>query len=391
MGSECIKSVCCTKKKKIENNEINQVHSMDISLLSQEIQHSQAKKSTSDETNNILSKEISENDFDYVKNLGKGNFGKVYLVKGKHDEKLYAMKVLKKLKIKQLNNVTHTKAEREILERLDFEFIMKLRFAFQNIDKLFLVTDFMQGGELFMQLKNEGRFEEPKAIFYICEIILAIEYLHKNNIIYRDLKPENILIDKEGHLKLTDFGLSKIELNTSDDKRCYTICGTPEYLAPEVVNCKGYDKNIDWWSVGALFYKLLSGVSPIKVNKGQTVDYCNYRFKIDVPYYFSYDAKSFIEDILKIDPQQRLGSQRDAEEIKDHALFQNVNWNNVSQKKIKPPFIPKFSNDIDTKYFDRSYTEKIITNSPNENYVIDNDDDIIYRSFSYNENEMKKK
>ena len=208
-------------------------------------------------------------------------------------------------------------------------------------------------------------------------------------IIYRDLKPENILIDKDGHIKLTDFGLSKIELNDQKNKS-YTLCGTPEYLAPEVAMAKGYDKNIDWWSVGALFYKFLSGVSPIRVSWDKSIDLSNYKAKIDVPNYFSYDAKSFVEDILHIEPEKRLGSLRDAEEVKEHTLFQNVNWSNFLQKRVKPPFIPKLSDSCDLSYFDASYTTKHITDSP-DNSIMENDEDTIYERFSYNCNDKIKK
>ena len=390
MGTECIKNLCTKNKnqQKTKPNINNTEPSITASLMSVETHNDlENKKSSNSEITNIPF--IEANNFIILKNLGRGNFGKVYLVKSKVDQKLYAMKVLKKQKIKQLNNISYTKVERDILERLDHQFIMKLRFAFQTEYKLYLVTDFMQGGELSMQLKNDVRFEEPKAIFYICEIILGIEYLHKNNIIYRDLKPENILIDQDGHIKITDFGLSKIEINSNSGKS-YTICGTPEYMAPEVLDKNGYDKNIDWWSVGALFYKFLSGVSPIKINQDCSVQISNYRHKIDVPHYFSYDAKSFIKDILKVDPESRLGSQRDSEEIKDHSLFQNVNWDDVAKKLVKPPFIPKFIDSTDLKYFDSSYTEKIVIDSPEEdNFEREKEEDSIYKSFSYNTSEFK--
>ena len=386
MGIICIN--WCKKKilkhKKSDELDIN----LNSSLITiDKSSSSMPKISSSSESDIIFSKENKLDVFKILKNLGKGNFGKVYLVRSKIDDKFYAMKVLRKQKIKELDNVNQTKAEREILEKLNHPFIMKLRYAFQTVDKLHLVTDFMQGGELFTHLHKESRFEESKAIFYISEVILAIEYLHKNNIIYRDLKPENILIGSDGHIKLTDFGLSKILIN-SESTKSYTICGTPEYLAPEVINSRGYDKNIDWWSVGALFYKLLSGVSPIKNNKGKSYDISNYGTKIDTPHYFSYDAKSFIYDILQVDPQLRLGSKRGADEIKEHALFNKVNWKLLAMKKIKPPLIPITNNETDLKYFDLTYTEKTIRNSPDDP-TRESLDNSIYADFSYNENDKK--
>jgi serine/threonine protein kinase len=391
MGSQCIKRLC--KKKKyvnfnINNPDLNSENTL-ITIKNQNINNScvSSKKNPSDYSDNTSTLQI--NNFQILKNLGKGTFGKVVLVRDIQDQRLYAMKILKKKKIKQFNNETHTKAEREILERLSFPFIMKLRYAFQTTERLYLVTDFMQGGEIYTHLKNEGRFEESKAIFYICEIILAIGFLHKNSIIYRDLKPENILLDRDGHIKLTDFGLSKIELS-QEDSRCYTMCGTPEYLAPEVVMGKGYDKNIDWWSVGALFFKFLSGVSPVRVNNNN-VNITSFKDKIDVPYYFSYEAKSFVEDILKINPQERLGYYGDVEEIKQHTLFSKIDWNNIAQKKVKPPFIPVFSDNSDLKYFDKSFTQKCVYSSFADKNEKETEIDMTYDRFSYNGSEEFKK
>jgi len=391
MGSQCIKRLC--KKKKYVNNNIKNpdlsCENTLITIKNQNLNNScvNSNKNTSDSCDN--NSQLQINNFQILKNLGKGTFGKVVLVRDIHDQRLYAMKILKKKKIKQFNNETHTKAEREILERLSFPFIMKLRFAFQTTERLYLVTDFMQGGEIYTHLKNEGRFEESKAIFYICEIILAIGFLHKNNIIYRDLKPENILLDRDGHIKLTDFGLSKIELS-QEDSRCYTMCGTPEYLAPEVVMGKGYDKNIDWWSVGALFFKFLSGVSPVRVDNNN-VKITSFKDKIDVPYYFSYEAKTFVEDILKINPQERLGYYGDVEEIKQHTLFTKIDWNNIAQKKVKPPFIPVFSDNSDLRYFDKSFTRKSVFSSFANKNERETEIDMTYDRFSYNGSEDFKK
>lgn len=393
MGSQCIKRLC-PKKKYVNYNINNPDLSCENTLISIKNQNTNdscinSKKNISEHCEN--SNEIQINNFQLLKNLGKGTFGKVILVRNLMDQRLYAMKILKKKKIKQFNNETHTKAEREILERLDFPFIMKLRFAFQTSERLYLVTDFMQGGEIYTHLKKEERFEESKAIFYICEIILAIGFLHKNSIIYRDLKPENILLDRDGHIKLTDFGLSKIELSL-EDNRCYTMCGTPEYLAPEIVMGKGYDKNIDWWSVGALFFKFLSGVSPVRVNKDNNVNITSFKDKIDVPSYFSYEAKSFVEDILKINPQERLGYYGDVEEIKQHILFSKVDWNNIAQKKIKPPFIPVFSDCFDLRFFDKSFTQKSVFSSFADKNEKETEIDMTYDRFSYNESdEVRKK
>ena len=217
---------------------------------------------------------VTLNDFQIIKLLGKGAFGKVLLVYNEELKKYFAMKTLRKDYIKKNQQTKHTKEERKILEKIDYPFISKLYYAFQNEKKLFMITEYMPGGEMFYHLHMNDHFNENKARFYIAEIVLAIDHLHKNNILYRDLKPENILLDELGHIKLTDFGLSKIMNNIEKDKT-YTVCGTPIYVAPEVLTGQGYNKLVDWWSVGVLLYEFLAGYSP----------YREARTKIDIKIY----------------------------------------------------------------------------------------------------------
>ena len=334
----------------------------------------------------ILSQEISKKDFEIIKTIGRGSFGKVLLVKYSKDLHLYAMKVLKKDFIKQTNQVMHTKTEREILARVDHEFIVQLKFAFQTLDKLYLVTDFMQGGELFYHLHREGRFSEIKTRFYICEFILAIEYLHQNQIIYRDLKPENILLDGFGHLKLADFGLSKFVLN-NDNNRAYTICGTPEYLAPEILSGVGYDKTVDWWSLGCLIFEMLCGISPFKYNKDVKLEMKLYEKKIDIPNFFSESAKNIVLSLLQVDPKTRLGNGKDdAESIKKHEFFKDIDWDEVLKKKIVSPFKPVLKSREDLKYFDKLFTDEAI-DTPADKSIIRNKNNkaeaSLYDKFTY--------
>ena len=235
---------CCQKKKaepllliKTEN-------------ITEEIKDTNEPKEDNNEEQNdqTLKVKVTYNDFKPLKLLGRGSFGEVLLVRLKATNKIYAMKILEKklLKIKKQQN--HTKTERDLMVRINCPFIVNIKSAFQDETNLYLVSEFMQGGDMFFHLHDGGivTFSTEKTRFYIIELILALEFLHKNNMVYRDLKPENILLDAKGHVKITDFGLSKI-LEDEDDK-AYTICGTPQYLAPEVLLRQGYDKMIDWWS-----------------------------------------------------------------------------------------------------------------------------------------------
>lgn len=203
---------------------------------------------------------VTAQDFSIERLLGVGGFGKVYLVEHISSGKKYAMKVLSKKLVKQLKQITHTINERQILSKNSCYFLVRLHYAFQTPDKLFMVMDFAAGGELFMHIRENNYLTEERTKFYAAEILLALDWLHRKGVIYRDLKPENVLLDKDGHVKISDFGLSKVGLNTS--KQAYSICGTPEYMAPEVLQGEGHDKAVDYWSLGSLIYVMLSGTSP---------------------------------------------------------------------------------------------------------------------------------
>ena len=300
---------------------------------------------------------LKVSDFQKLKLLGKGSFGEVYLVKFKKNNKIYAMKILDKNDIIEKHQEEHTKIERDLLTRINCPFIVNIKFAFQDKDNLYIITEFMQGGELFFHLHKEKRFKDEKAKFYIIEIILAIEYLHKNKMLYRDLKPENVLIDTNGHIKLTDFGLSKIIQKPKE--KAYTICGTPQYLAPEVLSDKGYDCTVDWWSLGCVLYELLVGRSPFRILLGDSLNEDFYKKKILIPDYVSDEAQDLITKLLIINPLKRLGYGEDgAYKIKQHPYFKGINWDDAWNLKLKPPFIPNLSNETDLKYFDNMITDE---------------------------------
>lgn len=201
-----------------------------------------------------------------IKVIGTGSYGKVVLSKKRDTQQVYAIKTLKKKHLIKKNQVEHTIAERSILENIQHPFIIELAYAFQNKTKLYFVLEFCPGGELFFHLSRIGQFDEKITKFYCTQIILAIYHLHKNKIIYRDLKPENVLIDKDGYAKLTDFGLSKENIKGNNDT--LTLCGTPEYLAPEIIDRKGHGFAVDWWSVGCIIYEMLTGQPPFMLING---------------------------------------------------------------------------------------------------------------------------
>jgi len=509
-------------------------------------------------TNNLRKNTLK--DFKILRLLGQGSFGRVFLVEYRGDTKLYAMKVLSKERIFKMRQVNHTKNEREILEKLDNPFIVKLYFAFQTERKLYLVTELVQGGELFQLIKSNVKLSEKNTKFYSCEIIIALEYMHRKGIIYRDLKPENILIDKEGHIKITDFGLSKTfdnkdkaklrgsfgENNTSNSgnplisnpaiigidrnvvakkefsseekkfldnlnknnklnnvycknndnnicdnfqknnctnlkisnkapkpivnfnnhkevsdfaresnkgnfynpntnsnfhannihknnfqldkininnnngnnsnnsschtyEKTYTICGTPEYLAPEILTLEGYDKSVDWWSLGILIFEMLIGKNnfrkifrsinknniffqgkfnnnyPSNIKNNNNLNNFNKRHnRIDSyqginfeEFKISKNAESLIKSLLQENPNLRLGQgEKDSESIKEHPFFEGINWDDIYNKKNVPEFIPELSSEFDLKYFDKFFTEQDIIEEQNE-ILLMKDDEII--------------
>ncbi|KAI0815895.1 serine/threonine-protein kinase sck1 [Xylaria sp. FL0064] len=310
-------------------------------------------------------KHYGPDDFQILRLIGKGTFGQVYQVRKKDSNRIYAMKVLSKKVIVQKKEVAHTVGERNILVRTatsESPFIVGLKFSFQTQNDLFLVTDYMSGGELFWHLQKEGRFDEKRAKFYIAELILAIQHLHQNDIVYRDLKPENILLDANGHIALCDFGLSKANLTKNDTTN--TFCGTTEYLAPEVLlDESGYTKMVDFWSLGVLVFEMCCGWSPFYAEDTQqmykNIAFGKVRFPRDT---LSQEGRNFVKGLLNRNPKHRLGAIDDAEELKRHPFFANVNWDALSKKLITPPFKPKLKSETDVSYFDPEFTNALNTN-----------------------------
>ena len=319
-------------------------------------------------------------DFKHLKVLGRGSFGKVILVKNENNNKLYAMKILDKKFIVKKNQVSHTQTERALLEKLKHPFIVRLNYAFQDSKRLYFLTEFLQGGELFFHLRRNSGYKEKAVRFYMCQILLALEYMHNNNYIYRDLKPENILIDKEGNIKLTDFGLSKIL--PEEEKTTYTMCGTAEYLAPEILFGKGYDKTFDWFSFGVVLFEMFCGYHPFK-SKGQKIDPKIYLRKTYIPDKVPKTPRDLIEKLFVSNPKKRLG-YNGADEVKNHPFFKGIDFDKVLKKEYKPPFIPKLKDDTDLRYFDENFTQLNVENEKAEEKHDEEDkDEFNFEGFSY--------
>ncbi|XP_073833081.1 ribosomal protein S6 kinase II [Musca autumnalis] len=301
--------------------------------------------------------------FELLRVLGEGSFGKVFLVRkiiGKDAGTLYAMKVLKKATLKIKDRVRSTN-ERKILADVGHAFIVKLHYAFQTPGKLYLILDFLRGGDLFTRLSKEVMFTEEDVKFYLAELALALNHLHSLGIIYRDLKPENILLDENGHIALTDFGLSKQPL---DGSKTYSFCGTVEYMAPEIVNRKGHDFAADWWSFGVLMYEMLTGNLPFHGQTRQETMTQILRSKLGMPENLSPEAQALLRALFKRNPQNRLGAGPNGIlDIKAHCFFATIDWVRLERKEVRPPFIPAVSRD-DAFYFDVEYTSKSPRDSP---------------------------
>ncbi|KAI1234908.1 hypothetical protein IHE44_0003294 [Lamprotornis superbus] len=289
----------------------------------------------------------------------------VFLVRkiiGPDAGQLYAMKVLKKASLKVRDRV-RTKMERDILVEVNHPFIVKLHYAFQTEGKLYLILDFLRGGDVFTRLSKEVMFTEEDVKFYLAELALALDHLHSLGIVYRDLKPENILLDEAGHIKLTDFGLSKESVD--QEKKAYSFCGTVEYMAPEVVNRRGHNQSADWWSFGVLMFEMLTGTLPFQgKDRNETMNMI-LKAKLGMPQFLSPEAQSLLRMLFKRNPSNRLGAGSDGvEEIKRHPFFSTVDWNKLFRREIQPPFKPASGKPEDTFCFDPEFTAKTPKDSP---------------------------
>ncbi|XP_017742999.1 RAC-beta serine/threonine-protein kinase isoform X2 [Rhinopithecus roxellana] len=329
---------------------------------------------------------VTMNDFDYLKLLGKGTFGKVILVREKATGRYYAMKILRKEVIIAKDEVAHTVTESRVLQNTRHPFLTALKYAFQTHDRLCFVMEYANGGELFFHLSRERVFTEERARFYGAEIVSALEYLHSRDVVYRDIKLENLMLDKDGHIKITDFGLCKEGI--SDGATMKTFCGTPEYLAPEVLEDNDYGRAVDWWGLGVVMYEMMCGRLPFYNQDHERLFELILMEEIRFPRTLSPEAKSLLAGLLKKDPKQRLGGgPSDAKEVMEHRFFLSINWQDVIQKKLLPPFKPQVTSEVDTRYFDDEFTAQSITITPPDRYdslgLLELDQRTHFPQFSY--------
>ena len=301
-------------------------------------------------------------DFEKLNTVGLGSYGRVCLCKKKKSGKVYVMKILKKNDIIKQKQVDHVYSEYTILSKLKHPFIVQLiGVNFEDPKYIYFILEYIQGGELFTLLRSNVTFPVPQTKFYIAHIITIFEYLHSKNIIYRDLKPENILINKNGYLKLTDFGFAK-QLD-SEKAKTYTLCGTPEYLAPEIILNKGHGKAVDWWTLGILLFEMLVGIDPFSDDEPMKTYQKILKGKINFPKEIDKDAKSLIKHLLVQDTTKRYGCLKNGvKDILNHRFFDGFDWKNFVYLSMEAPYIPQIKNDEDTSNFEK-YPESDLESS----------------------------
>jgi serine/threonine protein kinase len=298
----------------------------------------------------------SLDDYLVLSPIGKGSFGTVQLVRSKLDRRLYAMKRMEKRLLQETDSVAQALTEKRVLFEVAHPFCVSAHATFQTPELIVMVLDYVPGGELFGRLKEEGKFGEGRARLYAAELALAIGHLHAHGFVYRDLKPENILVDRDGHLRITDFGLVKKVADAGATTS--TFCGTPEYIAPEMLQQQPYTKAVDWWSYGVLFYEMLAGIPPFYDENTNRMYRRILSEEIKYPADFPPAARDFVGALCDRNPATRLGaSERDVEEIKAHPFFAGVSWDMILRKQCTPEWVPHITSEHDTQFFDKEALE----------------------------------
>lgn len=302
-----------------------------------------------------LKYDVSLNDFELLTALGSGSFGTVVLAKHIKSGNHYAIKVLIKRQVIKSKQIEHTWNEKVILESLNFPFVVQMECFFQDNSYLYFTMPLIVGGELFTHLRRLGKFDENLARFYGAQVLLGLEYLHYLDFAYRDLKPENLLVDEKGYIKIADLGFCK-----QVKGRTWTLCGTPEYLAPEIIISKGYGKSVDWWSYGVLLFEMCAGYPPFYAKDHLKLYEKIVHGKFKVASHFSSDLVDILNNILQVDLSKRYGNLKNGvNDIKDHRWFKLVEWLDLLNYRITPPYLPQVSDLTDLSNFDTTNEDNI--------------------------------
>ncbi|GIX83896.1 putative protein kinase C delta type homolog [Caerostris extrusa] len=327
-------------------------------------------------------KKYGVDDFVFLKLLGKGSFGKVLLAELKGHDMYFAIKCLKKDVVLEDDDVESTMIERRVLALgTQHPYMCKLYCTFQTKSYLFFVMEYLNGGDLMFHIQERRQFDVKRAMFYAAEIVSALKFLHKRGIVYRDIKLDNILFDMEGHVHLVDFGMCRTDML---ENKTSTFCGTPDYIAPEIILGQTYNQSVDWWSLGVLLFEMLAGRSPFVGTDEDELYWSICNEEPSYPQFLHKDAKHILETLLNKSPVKRLGMPTSpAGEIKDHPFFSTINWDKLERKEIPPPFKPTVFTAYDTRNFDSYYTADSASLSPVDSDILASMDQEQFQGFSY--------
>ncbi|NP_001191303.1 protein kinase C zeta type [Sus scrofa] len=338
-----------------------------------------------------ISQGLGLQDFDLIRVIGRGSYAKVLLVRLKKSDQVYAMKVVKKELVHDDEDIDWVQTEKHVFEQASSNpFLVGLHSCFQTTSRLFLVIEYVNGGDLMFHMQRQRKLPEEHARFYAAEICIALNFLHERGIIYRDLKLDNVLLDADGHIKLTDYGMCKEGLGPGDTTS--TFCGTPNYIAPEILRGEEYGFSVDWWALGVLMFEMMAGRSPFDIiTDNPDMNTEDYLFQvilekpIRIPRFLSVKASHVLKGFLNKDPKERLGCrpQTGFSDIKSHAFFRSIDWDLLGKKQALPPFQPQITDDYGLDNFDTQFTSEPVQLTPDDEDVIKRIDQSEFEGFEY--------